>query len=282
MAIDLATKFEPYVDEKFTAESKSALVTNKAFDWDGAKTVKVYKVTTVPMTDYDRSGTGTNMSRYGEIQGLDATTESLLLTKDRSFTFAIDKLDENETMRQLQAATALERQLREVTIPEVDKYIYGKMCSNAGLTPDAKALDATNIYDSVISATALMDDANVPEDGRILVVTPETYRLMKKSSDIEMESNIGNELRLKGVISTLDGMNVIKVPANWLPENFGFMIAHPCATIAPVKLAQYTTHVDPPFISGSLVEGRICYDAFIFENKKKAICYQAVAASNSK
>ena len=31
-----------------------------------------------------------------------------------------------------------------------------------------------------------------------------------------------------------------------------------------------------PGISGSLVEGRVCYDAFILENKKKAIYYQAV------
>jgi hypothetical protein len=28
-------------------------------------------------------------------------------------------------------------------------------------------------------------------------------------------------------------------------------------------------------ISGSLVEGRICYDAFVLENKAKAIYYQA-------
>ena len=49
------------------------------------------------MNDYDRAGTGENNSRYGQIQGLDATTEEMTLTKDRSFTFAIDKLDTDET-----------------------------------------------------------------------------------------------------------------------------------------------------------------------------------------
>ena len=32
----------------------------------------------------------------------------------------------------------------------------------------------------------------------------------------------------------------------------------------------HPAYADPPGISGSLVEGRICYDAFILENKAKA------------
>ena len=80
------------------------------------------------------------------------------------------------------------------------------------------------------------------------------------------------------MISNLDGCNVIKVPSNRLPENFGFMMAHPCATVAPTKLEDYKTHQDPPGISGELVEGRICYDAFVLENKAKAIYYQAKTA----
>ena len=52
------------------------------------------------------------------------------------------------------------------------------------------------------------------------------------------------------------------------------MVAHPCATVAPTKLEDYKVHQDPPGISGDLVEGRIVYDAFILENKKKAIYYQ--------
>lgn len=130
MAIQLATKFEPYVDEKFTTESKKSLLTNNDFDWTGAHTIKVYKVTTAEMNDYDRAGTGANNSRYGQIQGLDAVTEEFTLKKDRSFTFAIDKLDADETKSQVQAASALERQQREVVIPEVDAYTYGVMCTN--------------------------------------------------------------------------------------------------------------------------------------------------------
>ena len=279
MAIDLVTKFLPYVDEAFATESKKSLLTNDEFNWTGAHTVKVYKVTTGTMNDYDRQGTGTgvNGSRYGKVESLGTTLEEFTLKKDRSFTFAIDKLDVDETQQQVQAAKALSRQQREVIIPEVDKYVYGVMTEGAGTKPEAIGLTEDNVYDEIIKANAALDNAEVPETGRILVVTPDVYLLMKKDRNITMETDIANEMRLKGVIAMVDGLKVIKVPANRLPDNFGFMIAHPCATVAPTKLEDYTVHENPPGISGSLVEGRICYDAFVLDNKKKAIYYQAVA-----
>lgn len=276
MAINLVEKFIPYVDEMFINESKRSLLTNNDFSWTGAHTVKVYKVSTSAMNDYDRAGTGTGAtgSRYGEVGALDATTEEFSLKKDRSFTFAIDKMDNDETEQQLAGASALARQQREVIIPEIDKYVYGVMCEGAGSKPAAIALTADNIYLEIMKANNALDNAEVPESGRQIVVTPDTYLLMKQCKDIVMETNIGNELRLNGVVSNLDGANVIKVPAARLPEGFGFMVAHPVATVAPVKLEDYKIHQDPPGISGDLVEGRIVYDAFVLENKAKAIYYQ--------
>lgn len=276
MAVNLTTKFLPYVDEQFTAESKRSLITNKDFEWDGAHSVKIYKISTSAMNDYDRTGTLVDSeSRFGPVESLNATTEEMMLRKDRSFTFAIDKLDTNETGQQLQAATALSRQNREVVIPEVDTYTYGVMCENAGTAPEAVELTSENIYSHILEGSKALDDANAPETARVILVTPQTYALMKKSTDIVLETDIGNDMRLKGVIGMLDGCSVIKVPANRLPEKFGFMIAHPCATVAPVKLEDFRIHQDPPGISGALVEGRICYDAFVLENKAKAIYYQA-------
>ena len=281
MAIDLVTQYLPYVDELFSTESKKSLLTNQDLSWTGAHTIKVYKVTTASMNDYGRSGPSEGeWSRYGKVQGLDATTEEFTLKKDRSFTFAIDKLDKDETGGQLAAASALARQVREVVIPEVDTYVYGVMATGAGQKPEAVALTADNIYTEIIKASNALDNEEVPETGRIIVVTPDVYLLMKQCKDIVMETDIGNDLRLKGVISNLDGANVIKVPKKRLPTDFGFMVAHPVACVAPTKLEDYKTHQDPPGISGELVEGRICYDAFVLENKAKAIYYQAVTAAS--
>lgn len=273
MAIELVSKFLPYVDEIFTKESKKSLVTNKDFSWTGAHSIKVYKVSVSNMNDYNRDGADNgNWSRYGAVEGLNAVTQEMMLEKDRSFTFIIDKLDTDETAHQLEGASALARQIRQVVIPEVDAYIYDVMCQNAGITATV-ALTASNIYGEIVKATTALDNAEVPETGRSIIVTPSVYQLMKQSKEITMETNIGNDLRLKGVISNIDGCNVIKVSANRVPEGFGFMMCHSVATVAPTKLEDYKLHQDPPGISGVLVEGRICYDAFVLDNKAKAIYY---------
>ena len=276
MAISLATKFAPYTDEQFKAESKLSLITNKEFDWTGAHTVKVYKVSTATMNDYGRTGPAEgNWSRYGSIADLGATTEEFTLRKDRSFIFNVDKLDTDETAPQVQAASALARQNREVIIPEIDSYVYGIMAAGAGTKATAKALAATSIYADILDASKALDDAEIPETSRVLIVSPTTYQLMKKADDIILNTEIGEDMRLRGVIANLDGAKVIKVPANRLPSKFGFMLCHPSATVAPVKLEDYNIHEDTIYSSGAVVTGRICYDAFVLDNKKKAIYYQA-------
>ena len=279
MAIDLVTRYTPYVDELFATESKHSLFTNKSFAFDGAHAIKVYKISTADMNDYGRTGpTSTNWSRYGSVNDLDATTETLTLRKDRSFTFVIDTLDEDETANALEPASALARQLREVVVPEVDSYVINEMATNAGNKPAAAALTATNIYGEIIKASNALDNAEAPETGRVLLVTPDTYMLLKQSPDVMMDTDVANNMRLHGVIAMVDGMSIIRVPAARVPENFGFMVAHSVATVAVQKLAAYIVHSNPPGISGSLVEGRIVFDAFVLENKKKALYLHTLPA----
>ena len=76
---------------------------------------------------------------------------------------------------------------------------------------------------------------------------------------------------LKGQMGEVDGIPIITVPRSYLPENTAFMLTNPIATTAPVKLSEYKVHDNPPGINGWLVEGRVYYDAFVLNNKKKAI-----------
>ena len=278
MSIALATDFKPYVDEQFTTESKLSLVTNKEFDWNGAHTVKIYKVGTSAMNDYGRTGAADgNFSRYGSIADLNADTEEFTIKKDRSFIFNVDKLDTDETKRKVQAAEALSRQNREVVIHEIDSYVYSVMAANAGTVAEAKALADSSIYGDILNASKALDDAMVPETGRVLLVTPDTYQMLKRSSEIVLNTDIGADMRIKGVVANLDGAVVVKIPAVRLPEKFGFMLCHPSATIAPVKLEDYNIHQNTIYSSGDVVTGRIAYDAFVLENKKKGIYYQPIA-----
>lgn len=283
MSIELAVKYSPKVDELFAAESKIALCTNTDYDFDGAHTVKVYKVSTAALNDYQRNYTGgegetEQISRFGTLKDLSASVETLLLSNDRSFIFNIDKLDENETAGALAAESALAREIREVVIPEIDAYTFTAMVDGAGTTEE-ETLTKSTVYDAILAGSEELDENNVPETERVLIVSPTTYKLIKQ--DIKESGNaVSEELRLNGVVAILDGMKVIKVAASKLPTGTNFIIAHPSATVAPLKLEDFGVHDDTPLSSGSIVTGRIVYDAFVLDNKAKAI-YASMAESES-
>lgn len=265
---NLATKYSAKVDEKFYTESKSGLVTNQDYDFVGAKTVKVYSIATSAMNDYGRNTTGT--ARYGSVGDLTVTEQEMVMSKDRSFTFAIDKMDEDETLGALNAGSALARQLREVVIPEVDTYTYLKMAANAGNSATG-TFDSTSAYGDITTATEALDEAEVPVEGRVLLTTPAGYKAIKGSSDIVLDTEIGADMRIKGVVANLDGMYIQKLPSKYFATGLNFMVAHKVATVRPVKLAEYKINTTPQGVSGTLVEGRIYYDAFVLDNKADAI-----------
>ncbi len=283
MSIELVEEYAPYTDELFKTESKLSLLTNTDFDWTGAHTVCVWKISTATLNDYARNrheddpeGSVSSISRYGELYDLDAQTEEMMLKNDRSFIFNVDKMDTNETVEQLAAASALTRELREVVVPEVDKYTYRVMVEGAGNIAQAAALTKTNVYTAILSGSESLDNGEVPDTERVLIVTPSTYALLKQATEFD-NTEVGAEMKKLGVVGYIDGMAVVKVPASRLPENFGFMIAHPSATVAPVKLEDYGIHNDTPLSSGTIVTGRIVYDAFVLDNKKVGIYYHPIA-----
>lgn len=270
--IDYASKYAQKIDERFSLGALTSGIINQDYDFVGVKTVKVYNVSTAAMNDYTRSGS----NRYGTPSELEAPTQEMTMTQDRSFTFTIDKMNEEETGGALNAGKALSRQLNEVVIPEVDAYRYSVIAANAGKTADAVAITDANVYDLIIAGTEELDENKVPVQGRELHCTPAVYKAMKKSKDIVLDTDISQEMKAKGVIAMIDGMAIKKIPSSYFPKGVGFIITMSIATVAPVKLSEYKIHTDVPGISGSLVEGRVYYDAFVLDNKKKAIYVQAI------
>lgn len=267
MSIDYAKEYSGVIDERFKKESKSDLVVNQNFSFVGAKTVSVQSVSTATMNDYSRTNSS---NRYGSPENLNVTSQEMTMSKDRSFSFVIDKMDNDETKRALEAGKALRRQLDEVVMPEIDKHRFDVIVKGAKNTV-TEALTATNIYEKITDATEKLDEESVPTIGRQIIVNPATFKLMKQSKDIILHTEIAQEARAKGIVAEIDGMNIIKVPTTMLPENVEFIVTHSSATVAPVKLAEYKVHSDAPGISGELVEGRFYYDAFVLNNKKPAI-----------
>ena len=78
-------------------------------------------------------------------------------------------------------------------------------------------------------------------------------------------------MKLNGVRGTIEGMPLIVVPDNYLSATTNFLIVNKQSVVAPVKLVDYVTHVNPPGINGTLVEGRIRHDAHALKNKVAGI-----------
>ena len=268
MAINLATKFSPKVDERFTTESKTSLVTNKDYEFIGAHSIKIYSVDVAEMGDYGRNTEGT--SRYGTPKDLGNEVQEVSMEKDRSFTFVIDKMDEEETLGAMNAGKALARQLSEVVIPEVDTYTYKKMADNAGTTV-TETITNENAYDSIVAGNEVLDEGKVPADGRVVTCVPSFYSNLKRDKSAVLETEVGQDMRIKGIVANMDGATIQKVPSSLLPANQNFLLSHASATTQAIKLADYKIHTDAPGVSGSLVEGRIYYTAFVRNNKKVAI-----------
>ncbi|EJW14868.1 hypothetical protein M5X02_29320 [Paenibacillus alvei] len=264
MAITLTEKFTDKVDERFKKETLSNAGVNHDYSWEGAKTIKVTAVDTVPMGDYKREGT----NRFGQAKELENQLQEMTLTQDKSFSFTIDKMNENETM--IKAAEALGRQIRERVVPTVDTYRFGQMVEKAGKKVE-EDLTKTNIYEAVVTATEVLDDAEVPEN-RVIFATPEAIKLLKLCDGYVKAGDLAQDrIIFKGQVAELDGMPVVKVPKARLGANTNFIVTHASATVAPIKLADYRIHQDPPGISGSLVEGRVYFDAFVLDQKKDAV-----------
>lgn len=269
MPVNLAAKYEKKVDERFKLKSLTEAMVNREYDWTGVDTIKVYSIPTVGMNDYVKSGT----SRYGTASELDNTIQTMQLTRDRSFTFTIDRANNQDTQGVMQAGKALARQIDEVIVPEIDQYRIATVSAAAvtnGNTTTA-AVDKATAYEAVLTGGEKLDDLKVPQGGRLLYVTPGFYNLIKLDPSFIKSTEIAQKMLINGQVGELDGMRVIKVPSSYFPANTPFLIAHPVATVGAQKLEDYKTHDNPPGINGWLVEGRKRYDAFVLENKKNAL-----------
>lgn len=269
MAVNYAEKYSPNVDERFKLGSLTAGIVNNDYDWIGVSTVKVYSIPTVAMNNYSLTG----QSRYGTPTELGNEEQEMTITRDRSFTFTIDRKSYDDTMMTMEAGRALRRQIDEVVIPEVDTYRIEKLVSGADTSHVLKttAVTADNAYEMFLSVQEILDDAKVPQGGRVCLCTPGYYKLLKLDDNFIKKGDMAQEIALTGLVGEVDGVPVVKAPTSYFPANTNFVITNPLVMPAPVKLTEYKIHTDAPGISGWLVEGRIRYDAFILSQKKNAI-----------
>lgn len=267
MTVNLAEKYSTKIDEKFKLGSVTTPAVNNDYDFVGVKTVKVYSIPTVAMGNYTRTGA----NRYGTPEELDDTVQELTLTRDRAFTFTIDKGNLVDQMMIKEAGKALARQIDEQVIPEIDIYRISKIVASAGSSSTPAVVTKANAYSAFLDGQEKLTEEKVPLTGRIAYVTPAFYKAIKQDASFIQASDLAQNMLIKGQVGEIDGVSIIVVPTVYMPTKTDFVITHPVACCAPVKLSEYKIHDNPPGINGYLIEGRVYYDAFVLTNKAKAI-----------
>ena len=99
--MNLATAVSPKVEELFAKKSQIDLALNKDYDFTGVKTVRIYSIPVVPLTDYDR------LNGYGTPVNLGNNIQEHSITRDRSFYIHLDKGDYLQSQMVMNAGKVL-------------------------------------------------------------------------------------------------------------------------------------------------------------------------------
>lgn len=251
MAVNYASKYSSKVDERFYKESQAMMAVSNDYEFTGVATVNVYSIPIASMNDYGRTGS----DRYGTPSELQNTIQSLTLTKDRSFTFTIDKGNKIQTQMVMDAGKALSRQLREVVVPEYDTRVFDVLASEAvdNGAYSVTAITKSNAYEMFLTGQEALGDKNVSDSGRIAFCSYKFANFLKQDSSFMKYSDMSQEMIIKGVLGEVDGTKIVKVAKSRLPEGASFILTHPIASVAPKQLEDYKIHDNPPGISGWLV-----------------------------
>lgn len=269
MAINLAEKYSSQVDEVIRRGLLSSAGTNNDVEFGNAQTVKVYSLDTAPLNDYDPTA---GMSRYGDPVELEDSVQTMQMSQQKSFTFTIDKTYESDSPEGVRnAGKALQRQIEQVIIPAIDTYRFSVLADKAG-TKIEKVLSSENAYSAFVEANTAITDEEFPVEGRVAFCANSFIELLKQDGAFTKATELAQDRVIyKGMVGDCDGVAIIAVPKRRLPEDTAFIITHPMCAPAPVKLQDYKIHKDPPGIAGTLVEGLLYHDIFVFDKKKKAV-----------
>ena len=243
MAKNLATKYEEQFDAQFARDAFLEGKYNKKFEFVGANKIVIY----LPLTERE-------------------------LTQDKGFTKTLDRGNYTDSMMSISAGAWMQQEIKNVCRPAVEKYALSKWINSGNF----KKIDAAPTKSTIVSALTpmydLFDDEFVTEEGRYLYIRPDVLSMIKLSTEWQSADKLAEKAMEKGVVGEFMGAKVVKVPTSYLPENCYAALISKEAVMLAKKLSEFKTHIDPPGVSGWLMEGRLYYDAFVLAQKNAGVC----------
>jgi hypothetical protein len=294
MAINYASLFLANLEQQYARGlTSSALERNRKYKFINAKTINVPTVSLTGYKDHARDGS----KNRGVVSNI---YTPMALTHDRDIEFFVDEADIDETNMALSAANITAVFNDEQAIPETDAYRYSKLYADFvahGGVVDTTALTAANVLTQFDKMMENMDDAGVPESGRVLYVIPTVYTLLKNAEKIQrtLEAT-GQAAAVNRNVRSLDDVEIVKVPKDRFKTTYDFtegfvpgvgakqmnmILVHPeTAIMAPVKFADiylWKKGETPESAFGNLYQNRNYQDLFVIKQKVKGVEINTVA-----
>lgn len=273
--INVASLYEKKLEERFSIGSKTNAFAGKKYDFIGSKSIEIITADRVDLVDYTRSG----QNRFGTIYELGDTKQTLTMTRDRAFTFSIDKANASDQFNVKQANARLKDHWDNVVTPEVDKWRLAKWAAGNGLSTGKTiltnatpaALSKSNILEAIFNASAAMSDELVPTTNRVLFIGELDFVKFQLADQVVGGAQLNKQAVAQGYKGTIDGIQIVTVPSSYMPAKTGFIMKWKGATVDPIKLKTLRVQRTPLGIDGDVVEGHIYYDAFVLDAKCKGV-----------
>lgn len=279
MAINLAEKYSPKVVEKFYKESVILGKTSKKYDWDGVKSVKVWTITTVAPTDYNRTTQVGTASRYGATTEVQDTIQTMEITQDKSVSLSVDKGNNTQQMLIKNAGIVMNHELREQFIPMFDKYALSEWADKAGTETVQATITKANIVEEISNHITALTNAYTNTDNAYCYIGASNYAKLVLSPEFLHLYKLGNEALENGVVGKVRGLKIVQIPDDYLPTGVNFLTVKSECVLAPTQIKDMKVHQDPPGLSGALLEVRWLYDAFVLDAKNKGVVVCRTSAS---
>lgn len=174
--IVLSKNYVPLLDKVYKKAALSTILnTNDAMARAGNKANEIIipKISMDGLADYSRNSGYTK----GDVN---LTWETVTFNYDRGRIFEVDYLDNEETAEVAFGMLGAEFQRTKVA-PEADAFTFAQLAGTTGIstaTPGTLA-DGTAVLAALIEGTTVMDEDEVPEENRILFITPTLYNSIK-------------------------------------------------------------------------------------------------------
>lgn len=285
-SINYATQFLGDIMQKYTRELLTADLTTQNVTFINANTIKIPFLQVGGYKNHSRAG-GFNA------QSVEKKDQTKTLAFDRDVELFVDTMDVDESNQTVSAANVTNVFLTEHAIPETDAYRMSKLYADFtefGGIVDKTALTKDNVLQVFDGYMTAMDEAEVPEDGRILYVTPAVNDLIKNAAGIIRNIQSGNaaDTAIQRVINALDNVKIKKLPSGRMKTAYNFddgftpavgagqlnmVLVHPRSVIACdkhsyIRLWPEGTHTKG---DGWLYQNRKYGDLFVLENRVDGI-----------